>query len=156
MIVPAMYWSASAAPIQGARISRKETQAIAAIEKGLTSQLTRRVTSSTVGRVPTRRTDARSTFIIIGTIMSQISAAIGRLIRLSSPISSDRSVETVPGSHTPRATPATMQNPTQRVRYRSNGSSRFFRGVVGTAGMAMSMGLLLLSPVTSSGASVPG
>jgi hypothetical protein len=38
--------------------------------------------ASPVGRVPTWRIEAKSTFIIIGTIISQMSTAIGRLIWL--------------------------------------------------------------------------
>jgi hypothetical protein len=38
------------------------------------------VTSRPAGRFPTFRTDEKSTLIIIGVIMSQISTAIGALI----------------------------------------------------------------------------
>ena len=49
------------------------------MEKGFTSQLTSNVTSNPRGRAPTFRIAAKSTFIIIGMIISQISTAIGRL-----------------------------------------------------------------------------
>ena len=51
-----------------------------AIEKGFTTQFTKRVIKSPPGRCPTCRKAVRSTFIIIGTIMSQISTAMGKLI----------------------------------------------------------------------------
>jgi len=78
MIAPAMYWSASAGMIQAAKTCPKNSPARRAMENGLTSQLTRRVTNSPRGRFPTFRTDAKSTFIIIGMIISQIRTAMGR------------------------------------------------------------------------------
>jgi hypothetical protein len=62
-----------------------------AIENGFTSQFTKSVTSSPRGFLPTFRIDAKSTFIIIGTIMSQINTAIGMLIWLPAPNSNLRS-----------------------------------------------------------------
>lgn len=49
------------------------------MEKGFTTQLTNNVTSKPRGRFPTSRTAAKSTFIIIGMIISQIKIAIGTL-----------------------------------------------------------------------------
>ena len=64
---------------------RKNTHARSAIENGLTNQLMKSVTSNPVGRLPTLRTEEKSTFIIIGVIMSQIRTAIGALIWLPLP-----------------------------------------------------------------------
>ena len=47
-----------------------------------TTQLTSSVTRSPAGLRPTLSTEEKSTFIIIGVIMSQISTAIGTLVRL--------------------------------------------------------------------------
>ncbi len=55
----------------------KKSQAKAAIENGFTIQLTISVTMSPPGRFPTLRIEPKSTFIIIGVIISQISTAIG-------------------------------------------------------------------------------
>jgi hypothetical protein len=49
------------------------------MEKGFTTQFTNSVTSKPRGRFPTLRTAAKSTFIIIGMIISQIRTAIGKL-----------------------------------------------------------------------------
>jgi hypothetical protein len=46
----------------------------------LTSQFTNSVTNSPLGRRPTLRIDPKSTFIIIGVIISQMRMAIGMLI----------------------------------------------------------------------------
>ena len=73
-----MYWSASAARDPRAKTRRKKSQARNAIEKGFTSQLTASVTARPAGLRPTLRMEAKSTFIIIGVIISQISTAIGR------------------------------------------------------------------------------
>ena len=53
---------------------------MSAMENGLTSQFTTSVTARPAGRLPTSRIAEKSTFIIIGMIMSQIRTAIGRLI----------------------------------------------------------------------------
>ena len=58
---------------------RKNTHEIRAIENGLTSQFTKRVTASPRGFLPTSRMAPKSTLIIIGMIMSQIRTAIGTL-----------------------------------------------------------------------------
>ena len=100
---------------------------------GLTSQLTNSVTSSPVGCRPTRAIEAKSIFIIIGTIISQISTAIGALIWLPAPNSRPRRLEMRPGAFRPRATPATMHRATQRVKYRSNTLIRFDIAAGGTA-----------------------
>ena len=67
---------------EGRKDDRKNTHASSAIENGLTTQLTNSVTSSPAGRRPTFFTDEKSTFIIIGVIISQIRTAIGALIWL--------------------------------------------------------------------------
>ena len=59
---------------------RKKSQASAAIENGFTIQFTSSVTRSPAGRLPTLRTAEKSTFIIIGVIISQIRTAIGAFI----------------------------------------------------------------------------
>ena len=55
------------------------------------TQFTRRVTRSPAGRLPTFFTAEKSTFIIIGVIMSQMRKAIGAFIWLPSPNSMPRS-----------------------------------------------------------------
>ena len=80
MMQPAMYWSASAEVMNAAKMTRKNAHASSAIENGFTSQLMNSVTSSPAGRLPTSFTDEKSTFIIIGVIISQIRTAIGALI----------------------------------------------------------------------------
>ena len=52
------------------------------MEKGLTSQFTARVTARPAGLRPTFRMAVKSTFIIMGVIISQIRTAIGTLIWL--------------------------------------------------------------------------
>jgi hypothetical protein len=54
--------------------------------------------------------------IIMGTIMSQMSTAMGALIWLPETNSSPRSWPTKPVALWPRATPATMHRATQRLR----------------------------------------
>lgn len=80
MMQPAIYWSASAGVMNGANRNRKKAHANSAIEKGLTTQLTKSVTTRPVGRRPTFFTAEKSTFIIIGVIISQMSTAMGMLI----------------------------------------------------------------------------
>ena len=89
---------------------------MSAIENGFTSQFTNSVTSSPRGRLPTLRMEVKSTFIIIGMIISQISTAIGTLIWLPEPNSMRRKASTTPGSSLPSRTPTTMQRPTHRLR----------------------------------------
>jgi len=107
------------------KIDRKNSQANTAIENGLTAQFTNKVISSPAGLVPIRAIEARSTRIIMGTIIIQIKLAIGTLIWLPAVNSMSRNVVTNSGAQVPTATPATMQSPTQTVRYRSNRFSRF-------------------------------
>src|SRR5512139_2658436 len=125
MMLPAMYWSASPGEIHGLNTYRKKAHAIAAIENGFTSQFTNSVTNSPRGRRPTLRIDPKSTFIIIGVIISQMRIAIGTLIWLPAPNSRLRSPCIIPGAVRPSPTPMTMQRPTQRLRYRSKTFSRF-------------------------------
>jgi hypothetical protein len=58
---------------------RKNAHASSAMEKGFISQLTSNVTSSPVGRRPRFLRKEKSTFIIMGVIMSQIRTAMGTL-----------------------------------------------------------------------------
>ena len=58
----------------------------------------------------------KSTFIIIGMIMSQINAAIGRFTRLPVPNSIPRNSRTSEGVRLPIASPVAMHSPTQTVR----------------------------------------
>jgi hypothetical protein len=119
-----MYWSASDGGIHGLNRYRKKTQAMSAIENGLTSQLTKSVTNSPRGRRPTSRIAPKSTFIIIGVIISQMSTAIGMLIWLPSPNSRPQAVHQGRGCF-PMRTPTIMQSPTHRLRYRSKAFRRF-------------------------------
>src|SRR5688572_28602675 len=125
MMLPAMYWSASADEIQGLKTDRKNNHAVAAIENGFTSQFTNSVTNRPRGLRPTSRIDPKSTFIIIGVIISQMRIAIGTLIWLPAPNSRLRSPCIIPGAVRPSTTPTTMQRPTQRLRYRSQTFNRF-------------------------------
>ena len=75
-----MYWSASAGVMKAAKTIRKKIQASSAMEKGLTIQFTSRVTNRPAGRRPTFFTAEKSTFIIMGVIISQMRIAIGTLI----------------------------------------------------------------------------
>jgi hypothetical protein len=114
MIVPAMYWSASAGGIQAENTNRKNSQANSAIENGLTSQLMNSVTKRPRGRFPTSRIAAKSTFIIMGMIISQMRTAIGMLIWLLLPNSNRRNPSMRTGSSLPKSTPTIMQTATQR------------------------------------------
>ena len=98
------------------RVAGLNAQANSAIENGLITQLTSRVITSPVGRRPTFFTDEKSTFIIIGVIISQISTGIGALIWLRLPNSIPRSPAVKPGSAFPMRMPAAMQSATQRDR----------------------------------------
>src|SRR5687767_10286902 len=115
-MLPAIYWSASEDVIQGEKTNRKNNQAKNAIENGLTSQLIKRVMKSPRGRRLTLRSEDKSTFIIMGIIMSQIKTAIGKLMWLPCPNSHPRNVSTNFGTTCPIKTPATMQRPTQRLK----------------------------------------
>src|SRR5687767_765836 len=116
MMQPAMYWSASAGLIHAENAYRKKSQARMAIENGFTSQFTKSVMSNPDGLRPTSLSEDRSTFIIIGMIMSQIRMAMGKLIWLPSPNSQLRNRETRVGNHWPRRRPPTMHRPTHMVR----------------------------------------
>ncbi len=130
-MTPAMYWSASAGLIQAEKMWRKNSQPMSAIEKGLTSQFTNSVTSSPRGFSWTCRRAPKSTFIIIGMIISQMSTAMGTLTWLPLPNSIPRRACTRPGVNLPSARPAIMQSPTQRVRYLSKRFNRFGGAIVG-------------------------
>ena len=96
------------------------------MENGLTIQLTNSVMRSPRGRRPTFRIEPKSTFIIIGVIISQMSTAIGTLMWLPLPNSSPRSAAANCGATEPMSTPPSMHRATHRVRYRSKIFSRFF------------------------------
>lgn len=66
MMTPATYSAANSAGIHPANSFVKNSQPRKAIENGLTSQFTKRVTNRPVGRRPTPRIDAKSIFSIIG------------------------------------------------------------------------------------------
>ena len=89
---------------------------MSAIENGFTSQFTNSVTNRPRGRRPTCRIAPKSTFIIIGVIISQMRMAIGMLIWLPSPNSRARSVCMSAGASRPSAIPATMHRPTHTLR----------------------------------------
>ncbi len=90
-----------------------KSHASSAMENGLTAQLTSSVTPMPRQCRRTSPSAAKSIFISIGTIMSQISTATGRLTRAisCSPIAAKR-----PGSQCPSAMPTTMHAATQTVR----------------------------------------
>ncbi len=101
------------------------------MENGFTSQFTKRVMKRPRGRRPTWRMAPKSTFIIMGVIISQIRMAMGMLIWLPSANSRLRSASISPGADRPKATPTTMQRPTHRLRYLSKTPSRLGAARVG-------------------------
>ena len=80
------------------------------------------------GRWPTRRIEPKSTFIIMGIIISQTRMAIGPLIWLPEPNSMRRSEAIAPGSNLPRTMPSAKQSPTHSVRKRSKTFNCFVCG----------------------------
>ncbi len=104
------------------------------MENGFTSQLTASVTKSPAGFRPTLRMAPKSTFIIMGVIISQISAAMGTLIWLPRPNSRPRTRATARGSIRPASTPTTIESATQSERYRSKNLSRFLATGGGVTG----------------------
>lgn len=116
MIQPAMYWSASAGVMKCTNTIRKNAHAKSAIENGFTTQLMKSVTSKPVGRLPTFRTDEKSTFIIMGVIISQIRTAIGALIWLPLPNSIPRKPAIPEGINLPMTTPAAIHSATHKDR----------------------------------------
>lgn len=70
------------------------------------------VTSSPAGRFPTFFNDEKSTFIIIGVIMSHMRTAIGALIWLPVPNSIPRMHATASGRIVPNPMPAAVQSAT--------------------------------------------
>jgi len=74
------------------------------------------VTSSPAGRRPTFLSEEKSTYIIIGVIMSQIRTAMGALIWLPLPNSRERTPATAEGSNSPKPIPATIQSATHMER----------------------------------------
>ena len=80
-------------------------------------QLTSSVTSNPAGRRPTFFTDEKSTFIIIGVIISQIRTAMGALIWLPLPELNAAQARDEPGQQfTKQRYPATMQSATHTER----------------------------------------
>jgi len=63
-------WSASAGLIRAEKMPRKKSHPMSAIEKGVTSQFTNRVTSKLRGWRPAVRMEAKSPFIIMGVLIS--------------------------------------------------------------------------------------
>ena len=86
------------------------------MENGLTSQFTARVTARPAGLRPTFRMEVKSTFIIMGVIISQIRMAIGTLIWLPLANSMPRSACTADGRSLPSSMPPTMQSATHNER----------------------------------------
>ena len=69
-----------------------------------------------MGFRPTFRIEVKSTFIIIGVIMSQMRMAIGRFTWLPLPSSIPRKVWVSEGTSLPSRIPAAMQSATQTDR----------------------------------------
>ena len=92
------------------------SQPSSAIEKGFTSQLMPTVAAMPRQWLPTWRRAPRSIFSSMGTIISQISTATGRLT--SATVASPMAWKT-PGMSWPSTMPATMQSATHSVRKRS-------------------------------------
>jgi len=120
---PAMYWSASLGLMNDAKTNRKKPHANSAIEKGLTTQFTNSVIMSPAGFRPTFLTEEKSTFIIIGVIISHMRTAMGRFTWLPSPGSIRRIEATAAGSSLPSRIPAPMQKKTQIESRRSKNPS---------------------------------
>src|SRR5450631_1550426 len=87
-----------------------------AIEKGLTTQLINSVTPIPRQYCRTCPSAEKSILTSIGTIISQISAATGRL---TVAISAAPIAWKAPGARRPRLMPATIQSPTQKLSVRS-------------------------------------
>src|SRR4051812_37822030 len=108
-----------------------------AIEKGLTAQLMNSVTPTPRMCSVTLPSAPKSIFSSIGMIISQISRATGRLtLAISRPATAAKA----PGIACPKATPATLQSPTQSVRY----FSKTFMSVRARAGLASAHCRLLI------------
>jgi len=90
-----------------------KTQPSRAIENGLIAQLTNRVTPTPRQCSRTRCNAAKSILSSMGTIMSQIRTATGRLMLATS---SRPKKWKVPGNIWPSPMPAAMHRKTQRVR----------------------------------------
>ena len=90
-----------------------KNQPSAAIEKGLTAQLMKRVTPIPRQWRPTCPSAAKSIFSSIGMTISQIRTATGRLTLA---ISAEPMAWNTPGMTWPSAIPTTMHSATQMVR----------------------------------------
>jgi hypothetical protein len=109
--------------MKAANTTRKNNHARNAMENGFTSQFTNSVTTSPAGFRPTLRMAVKSTFIIMGVIMSQIRTAMGALIWLPWPNSRPR--RACHGGHKlPEGNPRHHAQATHRVRYRSKNPRR--------------------------------
>ena len=84
MMTPAIYCCASSGEISPAKTTSKNNTPKAAIENGLTSQLTTNVITSPFGRSPIWRKAPKSTPTIIGKTMAQIRIATGKLTEANS------------------------------------------------------------------------
>ena len=105
------------------------------MENGFTSQFTISVTTRPAGFLPTLRMAVKSTFIIMGVIMSQMRTAMGALIWLPWPNSRPRRAWTSDGSELPEGHPRHHAKPPPR----GSGSARKSRGAC--AMLAPSRGL---------------
>src|SRR5690554_2626310 len=116
-IAPARYSLACSAGINGAKIMVKNSQAIANMLKGLTSQLTLVVIIKPLGWRRTFNTAPKSTCTIIGKIIAQISTATG----IDTCAYSKRdNVSGIAGKNWPINTPITIAKATQSDRKRPN------------------------------------
>jgi hypothetical protein len=97
----------------GANRWRKNSQPSKAMLKGLTSQLTNSVTPMPRKCWRNSRKAAKSTFMSMGTIITQISRPTGRLTCATS---RRASASNAPGCHCPSAMPTAMHTSTQSVR----------------------------------------
>src|ERR1022692_2919124 len=124
MMQPAIYWPASPGLMKAENTTRKNSHANNAMENGFTSQFTTNVTNRPAGRLRTFRMLVKSTFIIMGVIMSQIRTAMGTLIWLPRPNSQPLRTWTAGDRNLPISTPAAMDRATHNVRYRSKKAIR--------------------------------
>src|ERR1022692_4571362 len=125
MMQPAIYWPASPGLMKAENTTRKNSHANNAMENGFTSQFTTNVTNRPAGRLRTFRMLGKTTFIIMGGIISQIRTAMGTLIWLPRPNSQPIRTWTAGDRNLPISTPAAMDRATHNVRYRSKKAIRF-------------------------------
>ena len=111
---PARYSVARSGVIKPLKTINKNRATIPYIVKGLISQFTIQVRNNPFGFLPTCFTLRKSTFIIIGYIITQIRIAIGIDIP---EISSLPSLSGIAGINRPINTPTSMQPSTHHVRF---------------------------------------